>query len=230
MLYERIPMQVLRKSETYFLATSLVKPSSPAEKSLLEAALVALGPAESLPPSAADQQRRQLFLIHLLRRLARFDEARVQLEAWTAMKPELPKNLAESLRIEIDLIELKIDSHWPWTIVPDGKIHAKPIVTKAPAFGLPLNQSATILSQSSEVKYPLAMRYAGINAEVVVAVAVNPQGRVTKAHVLRASQADFFPDAALAFARDCRFAPSQTDFGPAAFECAVAIEFSLPEN
>ncbi len=230
LLYERVPTTAFHKARIYYQGAALSGQRSDAEKLLLEAAVATLRNSESGLVTEADKQMKLVFHAHLLRRLGRLDDAQAMLGLLVASKLELPKNWADFMRVEADMIELKSDSHAPQWKVPDGKIAAAPIAANGATFGLLLNQTPKIANQSSLVKYPLAMRYGMIQGEVVVAVAVSPVGHVTQAKVLRASERDLFDAAALAFARDCRFEPSVDAGSPVAFECVVAIQFNLPQE
>lgn len=164
-----------------------------------------------------------LQLIDTLRRTGQFAEARQELAALVETK-SLPPSVLADCEAHRDLLEiesripLENARRAPTTI--ETRLHPP----KRSTFDLPVATAATIAS-SPRGQYPVAMRYAGIAGEVLVAVAIDAHGAVTNAKMISASQAEFV-NAALNFARGCRFAPDVRG----AFETAIAVSFSLKEE
>lgn len=227
-LYPEVPMPIAQKANFLFwIAASSVVP--PPSQQLWEDTLSALRQAEKEPLSESEHTARALRTVVTLRRMGRFDEALGCLKAIATNGTPLRDDQQILVRRERDMIELKSTHPPPGWELPPGTLAAKASTTGNPVFGREVNQTPTILSAPSGAKYPLAMRYAGINGEVTVAISVLADGTVDDVKLLKATQPEFV-EAALAFARSCRLDRVIQNEKPIPYECTVAVVFSLNEQ
>lgn len=80
-----------------------------------------------------------------------------------------------------------------------------------------------------EPEYPPMYESQGLEADVVVKVTLNEEGRVTEASVVTPSPHEKFNENALASARKTRFTPATKDGKPIPWTLTYTVRFRLPE-
>ncbi|MBL9202101.1 MAG: TonB family protein [Opitutaceae bacterium] len=229
LLYEHVPIAPFERAGVLLSASAMFARPADDESRLLATALVALNAVDSAKLRESDRPILLLRLTEVLRRLSRFDEARVQLDKLRALKPALPNYMAVVPDIEAELIEERLPFARPMFPPAKGKISARPIAGRDSVFGLPMNDRPVIAHQPMTWKYPIMMRYSGIVGEVMVAIDIAKDGTVTNAKSLRASQPEFV-ETAVAYARECRFSLTEIDGNANRYEGTLAVLFTLSED
>jgi TonB family protein len=177
-------------------------------------------------PIGHDEELAAFWVAHLLRRTGHFEEARSDLEALGARKTPIQSDIANGIGIELDLTELKyigLSTEQPRV----GRVSASAVASSQSTFDLPLNPTMQIISQPTG-KYPVNMRYAGVEGAVKLAVVVEAHGSVKIARVLYNSQTEF-ESAAETFAHNCRFAPWLENGVARQFEAVIVVTYEFQE-